>query len=161
VARDAPPEVIAAAYKSLSKIHHPDRNPGNAEAATIMALINASYDILSDSDKRRQYDLWLQQQEREAHSTRQAEAAQPSSAKPAQKIKKGGALFFAHLLRYWALYGMAAFVAVMWATDKPSQPPPGPKPYLASPPPAPPPVKPAWVRPTTAPNGKPWPTSAA
>ncbi|MBU0909276.1 MAG: DnaJ domain-containing protein, partial [Proteobacteria bacterium] len=152
VARDAPPEVIAAAYRSLSKIHHPDRNPGNAEAATIMALINASYDILSDPDKRRQYDLWLQQHESEAHTTYQTEAA--------QKIKTGS-LFFAQLLRYWIPFGLAALFAFIWLTDKPSQPPPGQKPYLAAPPPTPPPVNPPWVRPTTAPNGQPWPTSAA
>lgn len=161
VARDAPPEVVAAAYKSLSKIHHPDRNPGNAEAAKIMALINASYDILSDPDKRRQYDHWLQQQEREAHTTKHTESAQSGPAKPGQKIKKGASSFFAQLLRYWIPFGLAALIASIWLTDQPNPPQPGPKPYQSSPPPVSPPVKPVWVRPATAPNGQPWPASAA
>jgi curved DNA-binding protein CbpA len=161
VVRDAPSEVIAAAYKSLSKIHHPDRNPGNAEAAKIMTLINASYDILSDPDKRRQYDLWLQQQEREAHTTKQTEAEQPGSAKTEHKIKKGGSSFFAQLLRYWIPFGLAALIASIWLIDQPNPPQPGPKPYLSSPPPVSPPVNSVWVRPATAPNGQPWPASAA
>jgi len=160
VARDAPSEVIAAAYKSLSKIHHPDRNSGNAEDALTMALINVAYEILSDTDKRRQYDLRLQQEECEAPAAKQTKTAQSSSFNQAQKIKKHGSLFFAHLLRYWALYGLAAIVAVSWANNKSSPPPPGPKPYLASPSPTSP-VKTAWVRPTTAPNKQPWPLSAA
>ena len=48
VARNAPPEVIRAAYKILSQRYHPDRNPGNPEAARIMRIINASYDVLCD-----------------------------------------------------------------------------------------------------------------
>lgn len=36
VAREAPPEVIRAAYRALSQRYHPDRNPANAEAARIM-----------------------------------------------------------------------------------------------------------------------------
>jgi len=44
VARDAPPEVIRAAYKTLSQKFHPDRNSGNAEAARIMAILNTSYE---------------------------------------------------------------------------------------------------------------------
>lgn len=63
VARDAPPEVIRAAYKTLSQKYHPDRNPGSAEAARIMTIINTSYDVLSDSEKRRKYDRSVAQQE--------------------------------------------------------------------------------------------------
>ena len=39
VARDAPPEVIRAAYRSLSLKYHPDYNPGDPRAARIMASI--------------------------------------------------------------------------------------------------------------------------
>jgi hypothetical protein len=63
VARNAPPEVIRAAYKTLSQKYHPDRNPGSAEAARIMTIINTSYDVLSDSEKRRKYDRSVAQQE--------------------------------------------------------------------------------------------------
>ena len=50
VARNAPLEVIRAAYKALSLRCHPDLNPGNADAARIMAIINTSYDVLSDPE---------------------------------------------------------------------------------------------------------------
>lgn len=55
-----------------------------------------------------------------------------------------------------ALGGFIFYAAVI---DKPSAPPPGPKPYQSTPPVPPP--KPAWVRPDSAPNGQPWPTTAA
>lgn len=63
VARSAPPEVIRAAYKALSQRFHPDRNPGITEAARIMAIINTSYDVLSDPEKRRQHDQWIMEVE--------------------------------------------------------------------------------------------------
>ena len=63
VARNAPPEVIRAAYKSLSLLYHPDRNPGNPDAVRIMALINTSYAVLSDPVRRKQHDEWIRRQE--------------------------------------------------------------------------------------------------
>lgn len=63
VARTAPPEVIRAAYKSLAQIYHPDKNQGDVEAARIMKLINAAYEVLSDPMKRAEHDRWIAQQE--------------------------------------------------------------------------------------------------
>jgi DnaJ-class molecular chaperone len=63
VARNAPPEVIRAAYKTLSQKYHPDRNPDNPEAERIMKIINVSYEILSDPDKRKKHDVWILEQE--------------------------------------------------------------------------------------------------
>ena len=68
VTRDAPPEVIRAAYRSLSQKHHPDKNSGNDEAARVMARLNAAYSVLSDAGQRELYDLQLGQQRiREPH----------------------------------------------------------------------------------------------
>jgi hypothetical protein len=72
VARNAPPEVIRAAYKALSQRYHPDRNSGNAEAVRIMSLLNQAYEVLSDPEKRREFDKWLEAEERKwtaAHSS--------------------------------------------------------------------------------------------
>jgi DnaJ-class molecular chaperone len=72
VARNAPPEVIRAAYKALSQRYHPDRNSGNAEAVRIMSLLNQAYDVLSDPEQRREFDKWLEAEERKwmaAHSS--------------------------------------------------------------------------------------------
>lgn len=59
VSRDAPPEVIRAAYKALSQKYHPDKNPGDSEAARVMTLLNQSYDVLMDPLRRAEYDALL------------------------------------------------------------------------------------------------------
>ena len=56
VSPNASPEVLKAAYKSLMQRYHPDRNPGNAEAAKRAALVVQAYEVLSDSGKRAAYD---------------------------------------------------------------------------------------------------------
>ena len=68
VSRDAPFEVIRAAYKTLCQKYHPDHNPGNSDAARIMSLVNASYDVLSDPIKRLQHDRWIREIEESAQS---------------------------------------------------------------------------------------------
>lgn len=59
VARDAPPEVIRAAYKILSQKHHPDRNGNSPEAIRVIQLINTAYEVLSDPGRRREHDEWI------------------------------------------------------------------------------------------------------
>ena len=59
VARAAPPEVIRAAYKALSQKYHPDKNPGDATAARIMAIVNTAYGILSEPARRKEHDEWI------------------------------------------------------------------------------------------------------
>lgn len=59
VSRDAPIEVIQAAYRSLARKYHPDRNGSTPEGEAIMKTINASYEVLSDPDKRAQHDQWI------------------------------------------------------------------------------------------------------
>jgi hypothetical protein len=62
VARDAPVEVIKSAYRALANKYHPDRNPGCEQSAKAMKVINVSYDVLIDPDKRRAHDAWIDQQ---------------------------------------------------------------------------------------------------
>jgi DnaJ-class molecular chaperone len=62
VTRDAPPEVIRAAYKVLAQNLHPDKNP-HPEAAEYMVLINAAYETLSEAAMRVHYDRWLESEE--------------------------------------------------------------------------------------------------
>ncbi len=47
--------VIKAAYRALVSIYHPDRNP-DANAADKIKDINAAYFILSEPEKRKEYD---------------------------------------------------------------------------------------------------------
>lgn len=154
VAHNAPPEVIRAAYRTLSQKFHPDRNPGNPESTRIMGIINASYEVLSDPAKRREHDLWIAKQKQTNHaSPRTTPSAQPATISAAHNLG-GNAL--AHVLRNWLIYLISGFVIWALVTDHSSPPPPGPKPYQSSPPP-----KAAYIRPAVAPNGKPWPQSAA
>lgn len=56
VTRNAAEDDIKKAYRRLAKKYHPDVNPGNKEAETRFKEINEAYEILSDSQKRQQYD---------------------------------------------------------------------------------------------------------
>ncbi|MFO1000874.1 MAG: DnaJ domain-containing protein [Planctomycetaceae bacterium] len=53
---DASPEVIKAAYKTLTAKYHPDRD-SSKEAARAFAEIQRAYEVLSDPVRRRQYDM--------------------------------------------------------------------------------------------------------
>jgi molecular chaperone DnaJ len=56
VDRKASAEDIKKAHRKLVRQHHPDRNPGDAKAEERFKEIQAAYDVLSDPDKRKQYD---------------------------------------------------------------------------------------------------------
>ena len=83
VSRDAPPEVIRAAYKSLTQKYHPDRNP-DPQAAKIMLHLNQAYQVLSDPEKRDNHDKWIRLEEwKAAHRVDPIkEQPQPQAADP-------------------------------------------------------------------------------
>ena len=54
--RGASEAEIKKAYRSLAKQLHPDRNKDNPKAAERFAQVTSAYDLLSDKDKRAQYD---------------------------------------------------------------------------------------------------------
>ena len=56
VERGADDASIKKAYRQLAKKYHPDMNPGDAEAEKRFKEASEAYAILSDPDKRRQYD---------------------------------------------------------------------------------------------------------
>lgn len=169
VARNAPPEVIRAAYRVLAQKYHPDVNPDNPEAARIMSIINTANEVLSDPVKRREHDEWIERMEREASPQVGVEAVpeeafqeepprpqhQPKPAKAKESSEPSR-----HFQRYRVIYYIAAIFLILIAGKltlqtlfiAPAEPPltitlP---PVDQSPPPVP-------ARPATAPNGQPWP----
>jgi DnaJ-class molecular chaperone len=53
---DADSKQIKDAFRQLALKYHPDRNQNNPEAAEKMKWLNEAYAVLSNSDKRREYD---------------------------------------------------------------------------------------------------------
>jgi molecular chaperone DnaJ len=56
VERQAAAQQIRSQYRRLAKRYHPDLNPNNPQAARQFREVQAAYDVLSDDDKRREYD---------------------------------------------------------------------------------------------------------
>src|SRR5438067_13611518 len=56
VAKGASQDEIKRAYRKLARQYHPDRNPGDKEAEDSFKRVQGAYDVLSDEDKRKQYD---------------------------------------------------------------------------------------------------------
>jgi molecular chaperone DnaJ len=58
VTKGASAEEIKKAYRKLAAKYHPDRNPGDATAEEKFKEVQHAYDVLSDTDKRKQYDTF-------------------------------------------------------------------------------------------------------
>jgi molecular chaperone DnaJ len=58
VAKTASQDEIKKAYRKLVQQYHPDKNPGDAEAENRFKEVQGAYDVLSDPEKRKQYDTF-------------------------------------------------------------------------------------------------------
>jgi curved DNA-binding protein len=58
VSREATDKEIKKAYHRLAQKWHPDKNPGDSQAAEHFKGINEAYSVLSDPEKRTQYDQY-------------------------------------------------------------------------------------------------------
>jgi curved DNA-binding protein len=56
VSRDASEEDVRQAFRKLARKHHPDVNPGDKSAEERFKDLNEAYEVLSDPEKRKQYD---------------------------------------------------------------------------------------------------------
>ena len=141
-----------------------------------MTIINTSYNVLSDPIKRQEHDIWIVEQEQMYPANEESvasgspefsnsvAAAPPATDRFAQKlvgaIRKRTSKW---LPGDWIVFGVLCVLAIaIWFNYSPE---PSPvrvspvtsKPYVADPPPQ----TPQYVRPSMAPNGSPWPTSAS
>ena len=56
IEKDASSDDIKKAYRKLAVKYHPDKNPGNKEAEEKFKKMSEAYAVLSDQEKRKQYD---------------------------------------------------------------------------------------------------------
>ena len=59
---EAPAEEIRIAYRKLAKANHPDKHQGDPAYVEKFKDIQEAYDVLSDAEKRKEYDVQLARQ---------------------------------------------------------------------------------------------------
>src|SRR3954468_9072845 len=58
VSKTATPDEIKRAHRKLVRQHHPDVNKNNKQAEEKFKEVQEAYDVLSDKDKRKNYDTF-------------------------------------------------------------------------------------------------------
>jgi curved DNA-binding protein CbpA len=96
--------VIRAAYRSLMQRYHPDRNPGDAQAAEAAVRITQAYDLLADPERRAAFDD-------AQRSAQQSAAPSPQKRSPLRKPAKASEPAPSRLT--WVLRGAALLVCGM------------------------------------------------
>ncbi len=71
ISRQASQHDIKSAFKRLALKYHPDKNPGNVAAEEYFKQVNEAYQVLSNAEKKKQYDFILNYSYQNPHSTQQ------------------------------------------------------------------------------------------
>lgn len=69
--KNASPEIVEKAYKVLAKKHHPDlqQEDDKKQAEDILKEINEAYEVLSNPEKKAQYDAMLLEKEQDVFNS--------------------------------------------------------------------------------------------
>ena len=97
VGRSATDDELKKAYRALAKKYHPDLHPGDESAEKRFKEVNEAYTILSDAEKRKEYDQELSGQPGKTRGKGRAQPAGPAwTAGPPdmEQMKKGFEQFF-------------------------------------------------------------------
>ena len=81
---------IKKAYRKLARKHHPDLNPNDDEANKKFQQLNEANEILSDPDKRKQYDLYGEKYGKDWQHGEQFEAQQRQQQQRRSAASGGG-----------------------------------------------------------------------
>ena len=79
VPREATNDAIKQAYRKLARQYHPDLNPGDKAAEERFKLLGEAYEVLSDQEKRSQYEQFSQYWKQKGFQ-RQRSAAKQAAA---------------------------------------------------------------------------------
>lgn len=89
VSRDSPTEVIRSAWEALASKHYPGKQRGSSVAGwSYVDILNKAHDVLTDPEKRVEYDLWLSQQEEAAEAEEKEKLLQVFLIPPPASINK-------------------------------------------------------------------------
>src|SRR5437899_1049368 len=88
VSPNAEEDIIQAAYRRLAQKWHPDRRPGDPAASEQMRLLNEAYDVLSNSQKRQEYDLRRRQAAANGGATEAARQAAEQQERAEEERKR-------------------------------------------------------------------------
>jgi curved DNA-binding protein CbpA len=80
VTRNAPAEVIKAAYRAMAQKYHPDINK-SPDAARVMKIVNEAWAVLSDPGRRADHDRWIASEEKVANEKARAPKSTESTFK--------------------------------------------------------------------------------
>ncbi|MES3013051.1 MAG: J domain-containing protein [Pseudomonadota bacterium] len=186
VARDASAEDIRVAYRALTRKHHPDRNPDNADAERVMSVVNVAYGVLSDPVKRSEHDRWIARTEAApptgaaarqvrgkptVHTPTDRYLTTPSelermAAQRARHVRLDRRVrrVVAHLLRHRVSYAIGGLIALCLAgaglSSLIGSGVVSPTAGMPAPGAQAVPVLAGYVRAPAAPNGRPWPSQS-
>ena len=80
VSKNADAEEIKKAYRKLARKYHPDLNQGDKQAETRFKEVNEAQEVLSDPEKRRQYDRYGQYWSQAGQGNARQRSSNPAGA---------------------------------------------------------------------------------